>query len=246
MTDERFFKIITKMNWAIDNDYERIRISLMNCEYCSQDELTPLKGMFFEKQLELESHVEEFFPDLPLGGDDSFRDLLSHVIGCSCTPSTFRVNFDNTGEQLRVCYESWEKAGGVPESFAYCFNDIDSFGCNPAEKIEYILPKGIDSYPELKIEGRPMVSEFQKNALEVANLVEEKQAAYGNSFGKSGECLRQMYPNGIKPEQYDDLLTIARILDKLFRIANDKEAFEEDPWRDILGYSLLSMTKGGK
>jgi len=87
---------------------------------------------------------------------------------------------------------------------------------------------------------------FISNAIEVATLVEEKQKAYGDSFGKSGECLRQMYPNGIKPEQYDDLLTIARILDKLFRIANDKDAFEEDPWRDILGYSLLSMTKGKK
>jgi hypothetical protein len=48
----------------------------------------------------------------------------------------------------------------------------------------------------------------------VGELVSAKQRAYGDSFGRSGECLRQMFPNGIKPEQYDDLLTIARILDK--------------------------------
>lgn len=77
----------------------------------------------------------------------------------------------------------------------------------------------------------------------MGKLVEEKQQAYGDSFGKSGECLRQMYPNGIKPEQYDDLLTIARILDKLFRIATDPKAFGECPWTDIAGYSLLGMKR---
>ena len=55
-----------------------------------------------------------------------------------------------------------------------------------------------------------------------------------------------MFPDGIEPEQYDDLLTIARILDKLFRIANNKDAFEENPWRDICGYSLLSMKRYDK
>jgi hypothetical protein len=75
----------------------------------------------------------------------------------------------------------------------------------------------------------------------VGNIVTEKNAAYGDSFGKSGECLRQMYPNGIKPEQYDDLLTIVRILDKLFRIASNPTAFSENPYQDIVGYGLLGM-----
>ena len=75
----------------------------------------------------------------------------------------------------------------------------------------------------------------------VGNIVTEKNAAYGDSFGKSGECLRQMYPNGIKPEQYDDLLTIVSILDKLFRIASNPTAFSENPYQDIVGYGLLGM-----
>tara|TARA_R110000824_G_scaffold360879_1_gene548649 strand:- start:289 stop:585 length:297 start_codon:yes stop_codon:yes gene_type:complete len=77
----------------------------------------------------------------------------------------------------------------------------------------------------------------------VGKLVEEKQLAYGDSFGKSGECLRQMYPDGIKPEQYDDLLNVARLLDKLFRIANNPTAFEENPYQDIVGYGLLGMKR---
>ena len=78
---------------------------------------------------------------------------------------------------------------------------------------------------------------------EVGELVTKKQKAYGDSFGRSGECLRQMFPEGIKPEQYDDLLTIARILDKLFRIANNPDAFEENPYQDIVGYGLLGMKR---
>lgn len=88
--------------------------------------------------------------------------------------------------------------------------------------------------------------DFGKTGQEVGKLVSEKQKAYGDSFGRSGECLRQMFPDGIKPHQYDDLLTIARILDKLFRIANDPEAFSENPYQDIVGYGLLGMRRHGK
>jgi len=84
---------------------------------------------------------------------------------------------------------------------------------------------------------------YEDIGYEVGELVQRKQRAYGDSFGRSGECLRQMFPNGIKPDQYDDLLTIARILDKLFRIANNPNAFSENPWMDICGYTLLSMKR---
>ena len=77
----------------------------------------------------------------------------------------------------------------------------------------------------------------------VGKLVEDKQKAYGDSFGRSGRCLLEMFPNGIKVDQYNDLLTIARILDKLFRIANDPDAFEENPYQDIVGYALLAMKR---
>ena len=87
------------------------------------------------------------------------------------------------------------------------------------------------------------MADFSKIGEEVGRLVAEKQTAYGDSFGRSGECLRQMYPDGIKPEQYDDLLTIARMLDKLFRIASNPDAFEENPYRDLCGYSLLGMAR---
>ena len=91
-----------------------------------------------------------------------------------------------------------------------------------------------------------MTDKYKHIGETVGKLVGEKQEAYGDSFGKSGECIRQMYPNGICPDQYDDLLTIVRILDKLFRIANNPAAFAENPYQDIVGYGLLGMSRKQK
>lgn len=84
---------------------------------------------------------------------------------------------------------------------------------------------------------------YSDKGSEIGKLVEKKQIAYGDSFGRSGNVLREMYPNGIKPEQYDDMLALVRVIDKCFRIANKKHAFGENPWKDIVGYGLLSLKK---
>jgi hypothetical protein len=78
-------------------------------------------------------------------------------------------------------------------------------------------------------------------AKDIGSLVKEKQEAYGDSFSKSEKIINILYPNGVKPENYRDLLTITRIIDKLFRIATRKNAFGESPYRDIAGYALLGI-----
>jgi hypothetical protein len=80
---------------------------------------------------------------------------------------------------------------------------------------------------------------YHKLALKVSKTVCDKQAAYGDSFGKSGAVMKILYPDGIRPDQYDDALCVVRIIDKLFRIATSKDAFGESPYADICGYSLL-------
>lgn len=84
-----------------------------------------------------------------------------------------------------------------------------------------------------------------KNYVEIAKdigiLVSEKQEAYGDSFNKSEQIIKILFPNGIKQENYRDVLTITRIVDKLFRIATKKDAFGESPYRDIAGYALLGF-----
>jgi len=86
-----------------------------------------------------------------------------------------------------------------------------------------------------------IIDNYVRLGEEIGILVGKKQEAYGDSFGRSGAVLREMFPDGIKPNQYGDLLTIARILDKLFRLANNPEAFGESPYRDICGYALLGI-----
>lgn len=73
----------------------------------------------------------------------------------------------------------------------------------------------------------------------IGALVDKKNAAYGNSIHEAGQIVRILYPRGIKPEQYDDFLALIRIIDKLFRIANQKKAFGESPFMDIAGYGIL-------
>lgn len=75
----------------------------------------------------------------------------------------------------------------------------------------------------------------------IGKLVAEKNAAYGDAFGKSFLVLKTLYPDGIKPEQYPDMLGVLRVVDKLFRIANTKDAFDENPWMDIAGYGILGV-----
>ena len=79
-------------------------------------------------------------------------------------------------------------------------------------------------------------------AEELALLTADKNEAYGNSFEDSPYILRKLYPNGVQPDQYEDFLAIVRILDKLKRVATNKNAFGENPWKDIAGYGLVQLT----
>lgn len=89
----------------------------------------------------------------------------------------------------------------------------------------------------------PKEVNYEETGARIGRVVTEKQIAYGDSFGNSGEILRVLYPNGIKPEQYDDMLAVVRIVDKLFRIANKKDAFGESPYSDIAGYGILGVAR---
>ena len=82
---------------------------------------------------------------------------------------------------------------------------------------------------------------FEKIGTEIGQLVDQKNEAYGSSFEKSEQILKVLYPNGIEPSQYQDMLAITRILDKLFRISTRKDAFGESPFKDIAGYGILGV-----
>lgn len=82
---------------------------------------------------------------------------------------------------------------------------------------------------------------YEEIGTQIGKLVQEKNEAYGDSFGQACKILDVLYPTGIKPNQYRDALAITRVIDKLFRLANKKDAFGESPWRDICGYAILGV-----
>lgn len=81
---------------------------------------------------------------------------------------------------------------------------------------------------------------FEKIAAEIGKTVTAKNRVYGNSFAKSKDFIQLLYPDGIASSQYDDVLLLARIFDKLVRIANGAED-EENPYADIAGYAILGV-----
>ena len=80
---------------------------------------------------------------------------------------------------------------------------------------------------------------YEKAGQEIGALVDEKQKQYGDMISAMGPLLHILYPNGIKPEQYNDLAIIVRILDKIGRLTKGNGKGEESPFRDIAGYGLL-------
>jgi hypothetical protein len=82
---------------------------------------------------------------------------------------------------------------------------------------------------------------YEEIGKRIGKLVSEKQKAYGDSFSQSSKIIEILYPNGIPVEQYIDALAVIRVIDKLFRIANDKGYGGESPWNDMCGYSILSV-----
>lgn len=78
---------------------------------------------------------------------------------------------------------------------------------------------------------------------EIGVLVESKQKQYGRAAEKTGKILAILYPDGVQPHQYTDMLIIVRILDKCSRIAqrgpDGKDLGGESPYRDLAGYGLI-------
>jgi hypothetical protein len=80
--------------------------------------------------------------------------------------------------------------------------------------------------------------DFTRLGTEIGKLVQRKNEQYGDSFAQAHQILEVLYPAGVHPDQYRDMLAIVRILDKLFRVAHGSQG-DESPGRDIAGYGIL-------
>lgn len=85
-----------------------------------------------------------------------------------------------------------------------------------------------------------MMDKFSEIARQIGEIVSSKNKQYGDAINSTSVFLKELYPNGIKPEQYGDLGLIIRIHDKLKRIANGNNG-NEDAYSDLAGYGILGV-----
>lgn len=80
---------------------------------------------------------------------------------------------------------------------------------------------------------------LRDTALQLAELCEQKRAAYGDSIPKAAAALAAIYPTGIPVDQYINALVFARISEKHARVAAGAEKHGEHPLMDAAGYGLM-------
>ena len=108
----------------------------------------------------------------------------------------------------------------------------DVLMCEAAQREQGFGPEDDEPIPY------QVVGKYESLGKAIGALVDEKNLQYGDAFNRGGSILEVLYPDGVRPEQYRDMLGVIRVVDKLFRVANGKQG-QEDPWQDIAGYGLL-------
>ena len=88
-----------------------------------------------------------------------------------------------------------------------------------------------------------MIGKYEEVGRAIGEIVDVKNVAYGDSFHKCDQYLKLLYPDGVKPDQYKDMLGLVRDFDKSMRIATNKDALGENPWSDKAGYAILAVGK---
>ena len=109
---------------------------------------------------------------------------------------------------------------------------------------EKILKKNVED-DKIKGLSESFNESYESVGKRIGKLVDEKQKAYGDSFTRAELIMKILYPTGIKVSQYKDVLAMVRCIDKMSRIATEKEAYGENPWEDLSGYGIL-MSKEKK
>lgn len=79
---------------------------------------------------------------------------------------------------------------------------------------------------------------FKEKALEVAEMLERKSEEYDAPYDSDNDFLKIMYPNGVAPDKYADMVLCLRLYDTLKKLtkSGDTKYIEY-----IAGYGILAM-----
>lgn len=86
---------------------------------------------------------------------------------------------------------------------------------------------------------KTLTVDMEQCGKELGIMLDEKNIAYGDSFGTTGAFIKLLYPNGVPVDQYDNVQAFVQMFNKMKRIATLENAFHEDPKKDLAGYAVL-------
>jgi len=187
---------------------------------------------------------------------DSSKDYVKASLLSISSKHIYGVVFNTCKGEIRVLSDSSSKDLYRSNSdFGFDFgwiNQEDFLAAIKAERIlDRIISKNKLPFKRTTAEQDDRIhmeldTPLRAIAIELSQMLEEKNKSYGDSYGRCHKILNELWPNGVEFKDYHKLLAVTRVIDKLFRIANDEKAFSEDPWRDIAGYAMLMINKAGK
>jgi hypothetical protein len=166
--------------------------------------------------------------------DDSLLESLTQnpITVCACCGST--LDYSTKNRNLAPSIDRVDNNQGYIQGNV----SIICFGCNTLKSNASPTKLGeLAKYIHLGTGNR-----FAHTALEVAEVVAKKNKVYGDSFTQCSAFLKLLYPNGVQPNQYADLLVLTRLFDKMMRVATGAKD-EEYPYFDMAGYALLMLQK---
>mgnify|MGYP003969937547 CR=1 FL=1 len=126
MTQEKFWNIISKLNWNIDFDYKRISTEIMKPSILPIEERKSFYSVAQNLHSNLYDHIntfsEEDYSKYVNGSDDTLDDIISHIIGVG--KKTYNKCFMNKSELQKY---SPEGEIGYKENFFYSFQNLSDW-----------------------------------------------------------------------------------------------------------------------
>lgn len=212
------------------------------CPRCGEDALHVVSAMTVAGQLEMNSPLEPNGFEVPLPVHVKDQPTEDEVVRCSSCGRQYDLCQLSVPDMTTI--EHRIEDGKIVLSYSE-FQRIQETNQAAADYLCWIGVKRDGTLQPPPMDGGsydPTSARYMRIGTAVGALVDRKNAQYGDSFNRSGEILRVLFPNGVAPSQYEDMLCLVRIIDKMFRIATAKDGVDpggESPYRDIAGYGLL-------
>ncbi len=85
-------------------------------------------------------------------------------------------------------------------------------------------------------------NDFKRVSEEIVSSIQSQNSETGNCFVKTPNVLRALFPNGIPAGREAEAMALGRIIDKMFRIANNSDNTKAgNLWCELSAYALNAV-----